>query len=62
MSRACDTDAEPLVAELVSYAVGCLLGRWDVRFATGGSLATLPDLFDPLPALSEGKELYRAAS
>ena len=36
MSRASDTDAEPLVAELVSYAVGCVFGRWDVRFATGG--------------------------
>ena len=36
MSRASDTDAEPLVAELVSYAVGCVLGRWDVPSATGG--------------------------
>ena len=52
MSRAFDTDAEPLVAELVSYAVGCVLGRWYVRFATGGKPApTLPDPFDPLSAL-----------
>ena len=55
MSRASDTDAEPLVAELVSYAVGCVLGRWYVRFATGGKPApTLPDPFDPLPACSPG--------
>ena len=55
MSRASDTDAEPLVAELVSYAVGCVLGRWDVRFATGGKPApTLPDPFDPLPVCSPG--------
>jgi len=55
MSRASDTDAEPLVAELVSYAVGCALGRWDVRFATGGKPApTLPDPFDPLPVCSPG--------
>ena len=39
MSRASDTDAEPLVAELVSYAVGCVFDRWDVRFATGGKPA-----------------------
>jgi len=39
----------------VSYAVGCVLGRWDVRFATGGKPApTLPDPFDPLPACSPG--------
>ena len=42
MSRAFDTDAEPLVAESVSYAVGCVLGRWDVRFATGGKAAPHP--------------------
>jgi len=35
MSQASDTHAEPPVAESVSYAVGCVLGRWDVRFATG---------------------------
>ena len=55
MSRASDTDAEPLVAELVSYAVGCVFGRWDVRFATGGKPApTLPDPFDPLTVCSPG--------
>ena len=53
MSRASDTDAGPLVAESVSYAVGCVLGRWDVRSATGGKPApTLPDPFDPLPVCS----------
>lgn len=31
--------------EVASYAVGCILGRWDIRFATGQ--ATLPEVFDP---------------
>src|SRR5271157_1667493 len=55
MSRASDTDAEPLVDEVVSYAIGCVLGRWDVSFATGGTPApTLPAPFDPLPVCSPG--------
>lgn len=31
-------DARHFVADLLSYAVGCALGRWDVRFATGEGL------------------------
>jgi len=44
-----------LVAELLSYAVGCVLGRWDLRIATGGhDLPTLPEPFAPLLAYSPG--------
>jgi hypothetical protein len=38
-----------------SFIVGCLFGRWDIRFATGEKLIPeLPDPFDPLPAYSPG--------
>ena len=44
-----------LVAELISHAIGCGLGRWDIRFATGEQPApVLPDPFDPLPVCSPG--------
>ncbi len=56
-----DIEAEPatgpslLVAELLSYAVGCIFGRWDIRFATGGRQPPeLPDPFAPLPPCSPG--------
>ena len=40
---------------LVSYCVGCVLGRWDVRIALDPSLAPrLPDPFDPLPVCPPG--------
>lgn len=43
-------DGRQLAADLVSYAVGCAFGRWDVRFATGERPAPeLPDPFAPLP-------------
>ena len=35
MSQAADARPKTLVADLISYAVGCVLGRWDVRHATG---------------------------
>jgi len=35
--------------ELVSYAVGCALGRWDIRYATGQR--PFPALDDPFAAL-----------
>jgi hypothetical protein len=47
--------APSLVADLISYAVGCAFGRWDVRFATGERPApVLGDPFDPLPVCSPG--------
>ncbi len=48
-------NAVPLIAELLSYAVGCALGRFDVRFATGERQPPeLPDPFAPLPVCSPG--------
>jgi hypothetical protein len=42
-------------AGLVSWAVGVVLGRFDVRLATGERpIPALPDPFDPLPAVSPG--------
>ena len=43
------------VVELVSYACGGTLGRWDIRFATGEKEPPeLPDPFDPLPVCPPG--------
>jgi hypothetical protein len=53
--RASVADHRALVADLVSYAVGCAFGRWDVRFATGElPEPELPDPFAPLPVCSPG--------
>jgi hypothetical protein len=39
----------------LSYSIGCLFGRWDIRFATGDKPnPDLPDPFDPLPICSPG--------
>ncbi len=44
-----------LVADLLSYVVGCVFGRWDVRIALDPSLAPkLADPFAPLPVCSPG--------
>ncbi|MDP9310602.1 MAG: BREX-1 system adenine-specific DNA-methyltransferase PglX [Chloroflexota bacterium] len=49
-SAAPTTDSRPLVVNLLSYAVGCVFGRWDVRFATSErTFPELPDPFAPLP-------------
>lgn len=54
--RGADTpDSGTLVIDLLSYAVGCAVGRWDVRLATGERAAPeLPDPFAPLPLCSPG--------
>lgn len=45
-------DAE---STLLSWAVGCSFGRFDLRLATGERMApSAPDPFDPLPAKSPG--------
>src|SRR5206468_2924695 len=44
-----------LVAEVISYAVGCVMGRWNVGFVTG--CVEKPELsspFAPLPLCSPG--------
>ncbi|MGA2912563.1 MAG: BREX-1 system adenine-specific DNA-methyltransferase PglX [Methanoregula sp.] len=41
--------------ELISYTLGSLFGRWDIRYATGHTQPPeLPDPFAPLPACSPG--------
>jgi hypothetical protein len=48
-------DERQLVADLLSYAVGCVFGRWDLCFATSKRpLRELPDPFAPLPVCSPG--------
>ena len=49
------TDARSLVVALVSYAVGAVFGRWDLRYATGERTPPeLSDPFAPLPVCSPG--------
>ncbi len=44
-----------LTADLLSYTLGTIFGRWDVRYATGErEPPELPDPFAPLPACSPG--------
>ncbi len=48
-------DSGTLVADLLSYAVGCVFGRWDARIALDPLLAPeLADPFAPLPVCSPG--------
>jgi hypothetical protein len=42
--------------DIFSYAVGCVFGRWDIRYATGErSAPDLPDPFAPLPVCPPGQ-------
>ena len=46
---------QALAGELISYLVGCALGRWDIRIAVDQALAPkLQDPFAPLPVCSPG--------
>ena len=61
LSALVGTGAFPLfaVSDLVSWSIGCIYGRWDIRFVTGDK--TSPELSDPfasLPAYSP--EMLRA--
>jgi hypothetical protein len=48
-------DPQGLASELVGWAVGTALGRFDVRLATGSRSRPLePEPFDPLPSCSPG--------
>jgi hypothetical protein len=48
-------DARTLFASLLSYSVGGVFGRWDLRLATGDRHPPeLPDPFAPLPVCSPG--------
>lgn len=51
-TEAGDTDH---VHDLISFAVGCVLGRWDIRHVTDATPFTeVPDPFSPLPACPPG--------
>ncbi len=44
-----------LIQTIISYAIGCAFGRWDIRFTINDSLAPkLPAPLDPLPICSPG--------
>ncbi|SEU47607.1 BREX-1 system adenine-specific DNA-methyltransferase PglX [Nonomuraea wenchangensis] len=50
-----EVEAAPLVAAMLSWSVGAVFGRFDVRLATGvRQLPTEPEPFDPLPLCSPG--------
>lgn len=55
--EATDNDVIKLVChDLVGYLIGCVFGRWDVRFATGEKIPSpLPQPFDPLPICPVGQ-------
>lgn len=53
--EAAEVDAKPMVASLLSWALGVAFGRFDVRLATGErSAPPEPEPFDPLPVCSPG--------
>jgi hypothetical protein len=44
-----------LISDLVSWSIGCIYGRWDIRCAThDNGVSDWPDSFDPLPARAPG--------
>jgi hypothetical protein len=48
-------DAHSLVTDLLSYSIGCALGRWDVRISLNSSLTPkLPGPLHPLPVCAPG--------
>jgi hypothetical protein len=48
-------DHSSITADLLDYAIGAAIGRWDLRFATGEKPAPPePDPFDPLPVCPPG--------
>ena len=48
-------DTASLSSDLLDYAIGAALGRWDLRFATGEKpVPSEPDPFDPLPVCPPG--------
>jgi hypothetical protein len=53
-ATAADTTA--LRADLLAYSIGCVFGRWDIRYATGERPAPEPpDPFAPLPVCPPGQ-------
>ncbi len=55
-ARAVVEDVTELLHSLVSYGLGCAVGRWDVRYAMGEKAASeLLDPFAPLPVCPPGQ-------
>ncbi|MGE4096272.1 MAG: BREX-1 system adenine-specific DNA-methyltransferase PglX [Candidatus Binatia bacterium] len=56
LENALDRDAElESTSAWLSYLVGTIFGRWDIRYATGDKeLPELPAPFDPLPVCPQG--------
>jgi len=60
LSLSLDFSDEPgiertIVAAIISFLIGAVLGRWDIRYATGERLAPeLPEPFAPLPVCPPG--------
>ena len=51
-----DFSEEAQTSAVLSYCVGCALGRWDIRYATREKSAPeLPDPFAPLPVCPPGQ-------
>ena len=49
------TQGKSLVEHLISYLLGVVFGRWDIRYAIGGvATAALPNPFEPLPVCPPG--------
>jgi hypothetical protein len=56
-NEACSSHANPhlLTSDLISYLIGVVFGRWDIRYSTGKKgFGSLPNLFSPLPICSPG--------
>lgn len=54
-SEASTLTASQAVRELLSYAIGCIVGRWDIRVTTDAKKQLeLPSPFAPLPVCSPG--------
>jgi hypothetical protein len=49
-AQLCEGAPKRHVSSLISYFTGCIVGRWDIRYACGQRpLPEMPDPFEPLP-------------
>jgi hypothetical protein len=48
-------DFEPSLADMVSYGLGCVFGRWDIRLCLGNTvLPKIPDILEEMPPCPPG--------
>ena len=51
----CDVSPRGKFSDILSYSLGCIFGRWDIRFGTGEKpVPQFPDPFAPLPVCPPG--------